>query len=807
MDPRNNIPAKRRREASPTEGQPKKSSRSISRDDHAFGAINRERSESSSRRSSTSNPSTRQSPAGRPSLPGAANGNTRGPPRLTAPSAETPSPIDIIVEALTQAISDTSSARVLRDLAQQRSDHANREYVSLKNNFSDWPALAEQKLRVKQRTDKELNEAASSLRQREVELHSAVTKIVSSAASPKRDEPITPSIEAPQGYVSRSDHNDLMAEFKRMQGQLEIMQNRIQKLDGGLMALKRHTEDDHDVAQGRFKTLDGNIASAPKVGDLTKIQTHIGELDRQIKDHGQKVTLVFPALKTETGRLAQQLTSLEQNRLPNLSRQVQEQNSTIQKLREAMPKLQKPNDNAAIEKQVSALNMKVGAYDKKMLTIEETTFALENRISNVQQEKPNGVGNAALEKQVSALNLKFGACDKKISTIEEVTSTLDQRLSTIEHEKLPVIFGSLGELRHVPTRLSTIEAKVPKVEVVAADVPRRVSSIEGDHQQNAGTARVPDTQSIETFTEEVKNLRFEIEEAGIFALKRDEAVGEDMDNFKKEMKKEINSVRVSTSSLYAEVKDLRHDFHALHQNTMGVGREVSDLRKDVHVLHQHTKGNAKGGQVDLKLRDQVNALSYALGTLETRFSNLTTDDLASRMVRQMHEIYPTAKIVADVERLERSQKQAAIFLQSASREIEEMSGRIIGNDAKLREDLGISVGGVQVELRLLRGETSALQKAVKAINDDAKQKSVETETERALVKAELKSLHGNTSALQQDVNRKSEKTETAINNLVARHSTVDKNIKDCYDSLGAVEAEIVFHAQQLGNPVPVFGHK
>lgn len=721
--------------------------------------MNRERSQSSSRRSSASNPPTRQSPAGDSSLAGAANTNARSHTPSTAPLADNINAIETVVGNLTQAINDSASARVAHDVAKQRSDLSNKEYSSLKHNFPDFPSLAEQKARVKKRADQDLYEAASLLRERQEVLNTAVTRLVSSAAPPKRDEAITPSTEVLAGYVSRREHDALLADFKRMQNQMNDIQAAMRISKEEVEILRQNSSEDYKVIQKQLAKVDSNIASSRNPVELTRLQTQVANLTGQVQSHGQKVSSNHQNVQSDTDRLAERITDLEQDKIPSLNRRVDENHSSVQKLEEIIPKLEKNIGNTALEVEITALNLKVGAYEGK----------------------------------VSFLD-----------AMRDAMTTFDTRLTSVEDgqkDKFREVSTSLKELSQTPTRISNLEAQVPKMGHAIGEVSARVLSLEGDRQQNVvQTGGLADHRLIADLRAEIYKIKAETETLGDIAKVKDDAFCENLEK----IQNDITNLRSTTDGFDSMLTNLRSQVDGLRMNADRAGTEVTTLRRDV--IRQGTNGSINGGQYDPHMKDRVDTVSVGLQALEGRFNNLTTDDMAQKMVRQMEQIYPNAaqiKQIGDVvERLDKHHKQTAgqlrqalmalqelgqritdvdtairNLLQTASRERQDLANRITNLDTAIRNDLAAEFTGI----------TTVIDVKFRAVTQ-------QVESDLGTTKTEM------TADIKQEV----VKREEAIAELEDHHSDLDKAIRKYNVALGVLEAELTTIALNVGMKAPDF---
>lgn len=724
--------------------------------------MNRERSQSSSRRSSASNPPTRQSPAGGSSLAGPVNTSARSHTPSTAPSADNISAIETVVGNLTQAINDSASARVAHDVAKHRSDLSNKEHSSLKHNFSDFPALAEQKARVKKRADQDLDEAASLLRERQEVLSTAVTRLVSSAAPPKRDEAITPSTEVLTGYVSRREHDALLADFKRMQNQMNDIQATMRNSKEEVEILRQNSSEDYKVIQKQLAKVDSNIASSRNPVDFTRLQTQVASLTGQAQSHGLKISSNHQNVQSETDQLGKRITDLEQDKILSLNRRVDANHSSVQKLEEVMSKLEKSNGNAALEVEIAALNLKVGAYETK----------------------------------VSSLD-----------AMRERMTTFDTRLTSVEDsqkDKFREVSASLKELSQTPTRISNLEAQVPKIGNAIGEVSVRVLSLEGDRQQNVmQTGGSADHQLIADLNAEIDKIKAETDSLGNIAKIKDELLGENLEK----IQKDITDLRSTTDGADSILTNLRSQVDGLRMNADKAGTEVTNLRRDV--MRQGTNASINGGQFDPHLKDRVDTVSVGLQALEGRFNNLTTDDMAQKMVRQMEQIYPNAaqikQIGNDVERLDINHKQTAGLLRQALMERQELGQKITYVDTAIRnllqtasrerQDLANRITNVNTAIRNdIAADFAGFNTAI-----DVKFKTV-----AATVQQVGSNLGTTKTEMTADIKQEVVKREEAIAELEDHHSELDKAIKKYNVALGVLEAEVTTIALNVGMKAPGF---
>ncbi|OCK80364.1 hypothetical protein K432DRAFT_425818 [Lepidopterella palustris CBS 459.81] len=323
---------------------------------------------------------------------------------------------------------------------------------------------------------------------------------------------------------------------------------------------------------------------------------------------------------------------------------------------------------ATLLQRVDHLSVKQEELKKESYSEDERRTMLEAVVSNEENSKAIRMLNSRSDEHESHFTRRCDVLEQKLGSSSDTVKALEKRVESIEKKTNS---DSNDPLKTLETRMSLVEARSRNASARLSTPPTNGNTDE----------RVVTVSRMEKAESEIVDLKRECEDLNNLPSLWDVRVGQ-LDARVDETLTEIQNCTTRQNNLATQLKELTEQQqsmaatlvvlqqsqqqqsrppvsaynvppnHVLPSQTAQNGvspsssAEFQKLRQDYVVSFNRvgTIENAMRG-LEQQCRDialQVNACIAGLQSLENRYDNLTTDDLARNMVNQMQAMYPQA---------------------------------------------------------------------------------------------------------------------------------------------------------------------
>ncbi|GAB7354412.1 hypothetical protein MBLNU459_g4905t1 [Dothideomycetes sp. NU459] len=769
-----NSLAKRRREQSPTQEHPNKAIRDLSED------------------------------------PYAARSNRPRPVCAAPSSSTTDSAVDKLLARFTRAVNNSLSTSVRQDFAQREFAKADRE-SSLADTepWRNYPSSCEQKLRAKQRAERELAKANAQSKAQQMELRDALAAMMAAPTS------------RPEDYVSRKEYDALQKQFHDMQSQLENMSADAKKLKN-LIGDDGIGDDGGGIRsiQDKLRKLEDDNTSSAIADEVEEIKSRVSALNWQTEAHEGKLS----AIEKDAASQADQISEIDKAR--------QEELATVRRFGERIRIMEELNDLSSMQTQVSGLQSNITVLEERVSTSgkeqDDVMKDLEERLNEIEHQELPALSKVTKDIpklktslfQISAHVLGIKTDVAEVKTIGGQPDELSHPVSTFEEQLL-------SKLDEVSARLSDTESKFSSTEVQNGELKsdklfERISKLEeqSTSELDQVSARLSATESklslIQSRTKELESKsvplpgshahdaesRIKLLELQFQELRRSVPRGSavlsatkydsDLRQIYMHYDEKVRRIRedMNTNEVDAEIKDklisteidgLRAVINGYNEHT---NTQIDELKQETYEFRLGTNNKLSGGIVhtndhnelasvvdNMRQREEKNA--YIIQTLENRFNNLQTDELAVLMLRQLEKLYPNLPALrASIERLDNAHQHFQAHM---------------GMTFKQRQDLNNRVARIEIQ------------------NDAAKEQLEDglNEIRKEVVDTVRSALDASRNEVGMDSGTKQNMADigNSVKSLGERVSALDKDFegyKNYYDKIGIMQAEVETHAHRLG---------
>jgi chromosome segregation ATPase len=315
----------------------------------------------------------------------------------------------------------------------------------------------------------------------------------------------------------------------------------------------------------------------------------------------------------------------------------------------------------------------------------------------------------ALE-EVKGLDAKLERLDARLAVSEERTTTdaserqtlgsnlteLDTRLS----KKMQSLTTAIGD------RLSTVEKGVESMNDASGNTGTRLLDIEAcveSLKATSGSTSHPTIQSDpSTITQDINDLRGDLDQFDTGLTEAEKTIHqhgieidalqnnltslfkENFDPFKHIVEEQLGTINSKLEAYGVDVKGLREHVSRAQPRQSGFGEtqrtQLQSLAQDAVNLKAVVDGlqkalqaetDARGRELCTKgdaqiIKNQMEAFNYSLNHLESRYENITTDEVYQRMVHWFSQTYPNATALTNYPQIQQDVNQLKAFQRQVS---------------------------------------------------------------------------------------------------------------------------------------------
>ncbi|KAL4943864.1 hypothetical protein BDV06DRAFT_126300 [Aspergillus oleicola] len=514
----------------------------------------------------------------------------------------------------------------------------------------------------------------------------------------------------------------------------------------------------------------------------TELDRALAEIDDKIKNQDSQRQRLVSDLGNIWAAVANSKSSEVEEKVLQLQEDVKSANDKISSLHGEIASL--INYNKAVDSQLNGLVKKLDAQ-QDMITAQQKSFGsytnswaiikkdvdvlkkdldplrkgLDEYATRVKhlEERPVQTGNgitADTKKALDDLSVQFKSLEQRTAAFTEEIEALSS-----SYQRISGVPGQVnGQLNQQQQRLAEQQQKIDQLNANRATNPN-LTKVEGD---------------ILSINNRFEKMREILSTKDDFQFAQMEDLG-----------KKLNQVKQDHDNLAETMKEalLRTPKEPLDTKVNGLLTEVRDFHEQI---------------------GQIEVVSMAIQSLETRYNNVSTESLAQHMLGAMRELYPTPdKIIGDLT----GHRQELISLRQ---KIEQLDGRpdaslVVQNDLKViraaYENLRFAVSEVKQRYQGIDPQQILhMQTRIDALSDKQntthgalQQKQTEDEgllqkikDEGESINSRLTSLQGDLEKLNSDFNQakpNAANDEESLRSLETRISALEESTTQGYDKL------------------------
>lgn len=613
-------------------------------------------------------------------------------------STTTTNGIDEVLRKFVEASTKVSAASARHDLALQRANSAQKEHDNMKNMFTSYPAIAEQKQSHMEITQKEVRDAEDNLKFLEFALSKALKGIITTANDQKKPTESSSSLE--QDRALRASYEIVVSELdetksrcKRLEQQMEDLQRSTGKHDHDQKFIfedLRSIRKEVSVVKGEASAAQENRRRIDQLQIKIEAQNKdLGRHDTKLVSHDRDIAALKKDGQGHTADLERQKAAVDKLRESPEQKTAQTKTSTaLQKLSERLNDLEAKNTKS---------NMNI----KNEFTKQDRRFdALSSTVAK-KLDAPSTTANPVIQREIDAIKSTI----QKLQENDAAITALGQRVSVVEDDALPSLEAlgqrvltienvALPKSQALEARDSTAEMGASsKAQAMQHDIEAIKSTIQGlkeqegtRNQQRSSTVETNPTVGIQSLEKRLSTLEVDVSPLRQEIEQRFEHLNEeniDKDNVYDQVIKEveehfeelrensscsIREIRENIGPIHAAIQDMQESIHPIHaaieenrESFLPVHEAIRQMQESLTTVQEAvrqlekrplatptipsnatTNGHVSSPSADTASLDQqkLDTLGYAVGDLERRFSNIQTDELANQMVDQMKKLYP-----------------------------------------------------------------------------------------------------------------------------------------------------------------------